>query len=413
MSLDHTETGGTNAWYRRGSHRPWLGWQNGPVTSLLRPFTGFLPASEFAHRIVGPPVSTLSPDQREVARLDPLSFRHVVGRGAGSDNEEAQQWLRDCEQLGALNPVGPAVFVHRMHRGDFTATGIIANVSLEAYNSGRVKRHENTLAKSERKMAKYMAETRIYGNPVALAHRSHGPIEVIIDAHIRRQPDLSFVAADEIAHALWMVDEEEAETLCATYDEALYITDGHHRLAAAARVAAEEQRVDAYVPAAFYAEDQLRLRAFARAVVDPTMDAFEIIDKIRALHRLEEVRPGAARPSDRFKFGVKVGGRDFVLHLDRDLVPDDLYDALDVNLLQELVLSPVFGIEKPRKDERLHFLPDSSDAAGGFIGDAWFLPYPSSIDDVMAVADMGKVMPPKSTWFAPKIPSGLVIQIDR
>ena len=382
------------------------------MTALLEPFTGFIPAPDLAHRIVGPPVSMLSPDDREAARLDPLSFRHVLGRGAGSSFEEAQEWLRTSRAMGALHPVGPAVFVYRLAKGDLVATGIVADVSITAYDSGLVKRHETTITKTEQKMASYMRTTRIYGNPVALAHRPHRAISAGIVGQTARDPDHSFIAADGFSHALWAIGGDEAYELCASFNDMLYITDGHHRLAAASIVAGEEDRADPHLPAGLFSADELRLRAFARCVVDPELDVAGVIARLNSEHRLEEVREVEARPRGRFDFGVKIGGSNYRLHIDRDRVPDDLYRSLDVNLLQDLILEPLFGISNPREDKRLRFIADKSEAIDESTDcSAWFLPFPASVSDVMAVADMGMAMPPKSTWFSPKLPSGLVIRL--
>lgn len=382
-----------------------------PVTTLISPFTGFIPAAEFAHRIVGPPVSMLSPDQQAVTKMDPLSFRHVVGKGAGSSHEEAQEWLTTVQDLGALIPVGPAVFIHRITKGDLSATGVLADVSIAGYDDGRVKRHEKTLSKTEKKMASYMRTTRVYGNPVALAYRPHEALDAAIAHHTGRDADYSFVAKDGTAHAIWSIKGQDAFDLCASFQDDLYITDGHHRMASASIVAAEEGRVDAHLPAAIFSSDELRVRSFARCVVDRDIDLSDIKRQLAETHRLEPVRPEAARPRNRFEFGVMLGDETYLLHLNRDVIPDDLYDALDVNLLQNLILEPLFGIKKPRKDKRLHFVPDI-ESQERLECEAWILPYPAAVSDVMAVADMGKTMPPKSTWFGPKIPSGLIMKLS-
>ncbi len=353
----------------------------------------------------------LSPDQRQAARLDPLSFRHGVGRGAHISLEEAQEWLRSGLDQNALRPVGPAVFVYRIAKGDLVATGIVAEVSVTAYDSGQVKRHESTIAKTERKMAKYMRTSRIHGNPVALAHRPHSGISAAIAEQTVREPDHSFIASAGYSHALWAIEGDAAYDLCRSYSDTLYITDGHHRLAAASTVAAEEGRVDPHLPAGIFASDELRLRSFARCVVDPEVDADAVIDRLSSEHQLTEVSEAEARPLGRFDFGVKIGGRSFRLHIDRDMVPDDLYGSLDVTLLQNLILEPIFGITNPRQDPRLHFVADMDEHSSKDLDfAAWFLPFPTTVTDVMAVADMGLAMPPKSTWFAPKLPSGLVIR---
>jgi uncharacterized protein (DUF1015 family) len=383
------------------------------MSALLEPFTGYVPASEYAPRIVGPPVSTLSPDQRQAARSDPLSFRHVVGKGAGAPKKEARQWLHTCQDEGVLTAVGPAVFIYRLAKGDLVTTGIVADVSIAAYDSGLVKRHETTISKTERKMAKYMRSTRIYGNPVALAYREHVGLNTMIAAHSVREADFSFTAADGYAHSLWVVEGAEADELCRNFHETLYITDGHHRLAAASVVAGEEGRMNHHIPAGLFSADELRLRSFARCVIDPDLDAMVVIDRLGSDHHLEEVDEGEARPRGRYEYGVKIGGASYRLRVDDANVPDDLYRSLDVNLLQDLILEPVFGIQNPRQDGRLHFIPDLPEGRDDeeIECGAWFLPYPASVGDVMAVADSGRAMPPKSTWFAPKLPSGLVIRL--
>ena len=382
------------------------------MSPLLEPFSGYVPAAEYAHRIVGPPVSTLSPDERERAKLDPLSFRHVLGRGAGSSHAEAHKWLRACEERGALRSVGPVVFVYQQARDDLVASGIIADVSVAAYAAGRVRPHEETIAKTEKKMAKYMRTTRIYGNPVALAHRPSDVVSSAIARHTQRAADYSFVSADGFSHALWSVTGDEAAELTADFDETLYITDGHHRLAAARSLAAREERPDPHLPAGLFSTTELRLATFARCVVDPHMDVHAVVSRLAAEHHVTEVSAVEARPTGRHEFGVRIGGRAFRLRIDPELVPDDLYGSLDVNLLQSLILEPVLGLGDPRRDRRLHFSPDLPQSQVGHEDcSAWFLPFPVSVDDVMAIADAGLTMPPKSTRFGPKLPSGLAIRL--
>ncbi|MCP4965005.1 MAG: DUF1015 domain-containing protein [bacterium] len=378
------------------------------MSVFLHPFTGLIPASEFARRVVGPPALTLSVDQRDAARLDPLSFRYSVGRGVGTSHSKGVAWLSECQDRGALRPAGPAILVYRQSDANGSATGIVADVSLRAYDDGLIKRHEKTVGKTRRKMEKYIRSTRIYGNPVALAHEPHYAVDATIAAHVERAPDAGFSTTDGVEHQLWIVGGSEAIEVCASFDTGLYITDGHHRLAAASAVAAEEGRSDAYFPAGLFATSQLRLRSFARCVDDPGLDAGSIIDRLQSEHRMKEVKKSKARPRRRHEFGVKIRGHHFRLRLGGQL-PDA--EMLDVDLLQERILGPVFGITDPSTDKRLRFvadIPERSEPVPD--ADAWLLPFPIEVDDVMAVADSGRVMPPKSTWFAPKMPSGLAIR---
>lgn len=381
------------------------------MTSLLSPFSGFIPSAEYAPRIVGPPTSMLSPDQKEASRYDELSFRHVVGRGARPGRTEAINWLRRCHDLDALQPVESAVIVHRLKRADSTAIGLIADVSLTAYDTGLVKRHETTIAKTERKMVDYMQSTRIFGNPVALAHSDHPEVAISLAHHAQRTADLTFESVAGTEHSLWIVDGDAAHALCDSFSDVLYITDGHHRLAAASSLAAAEGWPDPHLPAGLFAESELRLGAFARTIRDDTVAATDILKALSENFELTESDLQVPRPTATHQMGVRIGGRSFVLTIPAAVIPTDSYDRLDVNLLQELVLEPLFGVTNPRTDSRLHFIADINDDAHDTDSwDAWFLPYPTSVRDVMMVADTGRAMPPKSTYFMPKLPSGLVIR---
>jgi uncharacterized protein (DUF1015 family) len=381
------------------------------MTSLLTPFTGFIPSAAHAHRIVGPPSSMLSSEQKNASRLDDLSFRHVVGRGAGAHHAQAMDWLQRCRDLDALRPVDSSVIIHRLTRGAFIATGLIADVSLAAFDTGLVKRHETTIAKSERKMLKYMKSTRIFGNPVALAHYDHPEVAVSLASHTQRDADITFVAIDGMQHSLWVVAGDDAVNLCANFSDVLYITDGHHRLAAASALAAAEDRSDPHIPAGLFAENELKVWAFARAIKDQHVNTADIVNALREKFGLEESSLEVPRPTARQQVGVRIDDRSFVLTIPAALIPADPYDRLDVNLLQNLILEPLFGVTNPRTDSRLSFIADTADDAHDPDSyEAWFLPYPTSVRDVMMVADTGRAMPPKSTYFLPKLPSGLVIR---
>ena len=167
----------------------------------------------------------LSADQQEAARNDPLSFRHAAGRGAGSSQTEVASWLAECHNQGVLRAVGPTVFVYQQGDADLAATGIIADVRLSAYDSGLVKRHERTIAKTQRKMADYMRGTRIFGNPVALTHRPHAGLQATIKAHVEREADIAFTTADSVSHRLWAIEGDAAEEVCLVDDGSLRPAD--------------------------------------------------------------------------------------------------------------------------------------------------------------------------------------------
>lgn len=381
------------------------------VTDLLRPFVGYIPASKYGRRIVGPPSATLTDAQREAAVGDPLSFRKSAGRKAGCSADEAMKWINDRVGSGELLPIDPAVVVYRQTAGDFVAQGVIADVSLDGYRSGRVKRHEKTIAKTQLKMAEYMRTTRVFGNPPVTAFGSEPGAEGAIAAVAAGPPTSDFTTVDNIKHELWVVNGDAAHELCRQIDTDLYITDGHHRLAAAALVASDEDRPDARIPVGVFSAGEFRLRSFARCINDPDLDAAAVIQRVQGELELEEVGVDEAVPRSRFEFGAKVGDEYYRLRIPDDRIGDDHYASLNTNLIQQLVLGPVFGITHPRLDKRLRFvahLDDQDEACPD--ADAWFLPFPLEVSDVMAVANSDRTMPAKSTWFAPKLPSGLVIR---
>ena len=362
--------------------------------------------------MAGPPRATLTAEQKAAAADDHLSFRFVAGRKAGCASEHALEWLSEGANDGVLVETGPAVVVYRQESAGAVATGLIADLSLGAYEAGRVKRHERTIDRTQQKMADYMRTTRVHGNPPVTAVRAGAELTRALEEHTHREPNSAFTTVDGISHTLWIVDDDRAETLCRLVDTDLYITDGHHRLAAASLVAAEEGRAMARIPAGVFSSDELRLRSFARCVHDDQLDPSEVIARLTSgLDLIEVSGPDQTKPSSRYQFGAKIGDRFFRIRIPEELIPDDHYAALNTNLLQQLVLGPVLGVEDPRTDRRLHFVANLGNVVETCeAADVWLLPYPLDAKDVIAVADSGRTMPAKSTWFAPKLPSGLIIR---
>ena len=392
-------------------HEPNPPCHHGVVPALLKPLTGYVPTSNLGHRVAAPPNSMLTSKQREAATHEPLSFRNALGRGAGASHEEAGAWIEESSKQGALQPVSRSIIVYRQGRGGHAATGVVADVSLDAYDSGLVKPHEETIAKTARKMADYMRTTRIYGNAVALTHRPLPDFQAAIAAHAEGPPTSEFATPDGMSHQLWLVAGDDAESLCRSFDAMLYVTDGHHRLAAASLVASEEGRTDPRLPAALFPSAALTVRSFARCITDPELDAADIVARLGSAFSLESVDELAARPRHRGEFGMRIKDAFYRLRMDPAYRSSNPHRSLDVDLLQEEVLGPIFGITDPSSDRRLRFVADlSEEHQPDTESDCWLLPFPVGIGDVMAVADTGQVMPPKSTWLAPKVPSGLVIR---
>jgi uncharacterized protein (DUF1015 family) len=314
-------------------------------------------------------------------------------------------------QRGALLRADSTVIVYRQQTHAHTAVGVLANVRLDAYQKGLIKPHELTIAKTHKKMATYMRTTRVYGNPAALTHRRDRALASMLATHVEHPPDVSFTSIHGNKHEMWLVTDSDAEELISRYAGPLYITDGHHRFAAASEVATAEERHNASLPVGLFAADQLSLRSFARCITDPTIDLADLRRRLGSAFEMRDLPRGRTRPERRGEVCVGIGKRQYLLEFDQANLPADAYEALDLKLLQSQVLRPILGVKDSRKDRRVQFVPDVPGLGDpAFDADVWFLPYPPSIEDVISVADNGHVMPAKSTLFFPKLPSGLMIR---
>jgi uncharacterized protein (DUF1015 family) len=370
----------------------------------------------------------LSPDQGVLPELDPLSFRRFIGGLPTSmPREEAAAWLRLMIDNRTLRSAGTAGFlIYELTMEDESAKGLVAEVGLDGYESGRIKRHEETRSETETGLANRLAAVRGSGSPVALAHRSSPAIQTAITELSAGPPDLRFIASDGVMHSLWIVtDPEPTHELTVAFGdlESLYITDGHHRMAAAARMARDERARNPehtgaepynYAVAALFSADQLRLRAFTRCVIGEFgFSKSSLLSRIERSFTVEPAPVEEPGPRRRGEFGMVVEGQAYRLAIRNSDLPKDPYRSLDVVFLQEHVLGPAFGITDPRSDARLHFVSDRvqpDDVLHEHCW-AWFKPFPATVSDVMAVADHGFTMPPKSTWFEPKLPTGLVVRL--
>jgi uncharacterized protein (DUF1015 family) len=370
----------------------------------------------------------LSADQTDFPEFDPLSFTGFIGGLPSSlPREEAASWLRQMIKNKTLRSTGaPSFLIYELTMEGESAIGLVGEIGIDAYDSGHIKRHEETRSETETGLSDRLAAVRANGSPVALAHRSSPAIEAAISECSAGSPDLHFVASDGVTHSLWIVtDPESTRRIGRAFAdlESLYITDGHHRMAAAARLAryerAENPNHDGsepynYAVAALFSADQLRLRAFTRCVMGGSDHNISgLVSQIERSFSVEPTSAEEAEPRRRGEFGMVVDGQGYRIVIRNSDLPKDPYRSLDVVFLQEHVLGPTFGITDPRSDARLHFVSDRvqpDDVLHEHCW-AWFKPFPATVSDVMAVADHGLTMPPKSTWFEPKLPTGLVVRL--
>lgn len=317
------------------------------------------------------------------------------------------------------------LYVYELDDGTRKQRGLMCLASVDDYLGDRIKKHEKTRREKEEDRVDHIDRLNAQTGPIFLTYKNDDGIADLIAKGTVGEPELDFTTDDNITHRVWTLSEREiVDGLVEAFkkQEALYIADGHHRSASAVRVAkkrreqfgpGDEHTEYNYFMAILYPADQLHVYDYNRVVADLNgLSEAEFLEKLEEKFAVTE-KNEAVRPEKKGVFGMYLTDRWYRLEFKGD-VPEDVIEALDVSILQDNLLAPVLGIEDPRSDGRIDFV-------GGVRGlkelerrvhedmAAAFSMYPTGLEELMAVADAGKVMPPKSTWFEPKPRSGLFI----
>jgi uncharacterized protein (DUF1015 family) len=371
-------------------------------------------------------------EARALAADNPLSFLRVtrseIDLPEGTDPYDPSVYTLAAKNLRALEAGAPLVqdpeptlYLYRQQMGDHIQTGLAGCFSVDEYDRGLIKKHEKTRPDKEDDRTRHITTVRAQTGVVFLTYRAVDTVDAIVARVCTTEPLYDFAAPDGIRHTVWPVLSGDAASLVAQFATipALYIADGHHRAASAARArAALRERgedttdADTFIAVAF-PDRQLRILPYHRVVKDlngQTPAAF--LDALRA--RLP-VREGGAVPSRADDVSMFVGGRWYVLTLPAPPTGTSHADALAVAVLQREVLTPVLGIGDIRTDKRIDFVGGARGTAAleAAVNDGRaavaFSMYPVSVDDLLSVSDAGDIMPPKSTWFEPKLRDGLLV----
>jgi len=410
--------------------------------SRILPFRGFRPRPELALKVASFPYDVVSTGEaRDLARGNPYSFLHVGRPEIDLDPSVSlykdSVYAKGVENLQRLmaedslvrDPC-PCLYVYQQCMGDHVQAGIVGACSVKEYEEGLVKRHEHTRKVKEDDRTRHVTESNANAEPVFLTYRSVDSINDFVDTIRTRSPACDIVTDDDIGHTVWVIDrEDEAERIVRLFEDvpALYIADGHHRTAAAVRHgqamrkatrdATGEEPFESFM-AVMFPHDQLQILDYNRLIMDLNgLSVDEFLTRVnRSFHVEPADRPGPDRPGS---FGMYLDGNWSMLTARDGAFPDPEEDpvrSLDASILQDNLLAPVLGIQDPRADNRIDFV-------GGVRGagelekrckEGWtvaFTLFPTSLSQLMAVADSGKVMPPKSTWFEPKLRSGLIVRM--
>ena len=413
---------------------------------LLRPFRGLRPAREFAARVASPPYDVLSREEAlEMARGNDFSFLHInrpeIDVDPAIDAHDRIVYARGRANLDQFIDSGILVrdqmdsfYVYRQIMGDHVQTGLAALASLEAYARGLIKKHELTRPPKVHDRVLHMHALGAQVGPVFVTCPARQSFDALIAAAAREEPEYDFTAADGIRHTFWVVSRvEQILQFQAALDElpALYVADGHHRSEAAAKL---RETLSLFTPrrtgtsawdwflVVMFPHDQIKILDYNRVVRDLNgLSAGDFLQRLEQNFELVEVDLAGAKPAAPREFALYLEGRWRRLRprpaVVASLEGKSASDRLDIGLLQEWVFGPLLGIADQRTDERVDFV-------GGIRGlealerkvdcgpwDAAFALYPTSMESLMEVADSGGVMPPKSTWFEPKLRSGLVSHV--
>ncbi len=410
--------------------------------AIIKPFRALRPPKDLAEKVAALPYDVMDVEEaRGMAIGNPNSFLHVsrpeidltpeVDPHADPVYLQGKVNLKDFIARGVLvQDELESFYVYRQRMGNITQTGLVVCASVDDYQSGVIKKHEHTRADKEEDRVKHIDYLDANDEPVFYLSRSCGEVEGIIEAVTNEQPAYDFVSDDGVGHTLWILaDQSLIDKLIVLFAAIpkLYVADGHHRSAAAGRV--RELRRDKN-PAhdgseeynsfltVIFPENQLNIMPYNRAVRDLNGRSPE--DFIEQLKNSFEVVKSATQvvPAARHQFGMYLDGCWYDLQAKSTIVNEkDTVDRLDVSILQNNLLSPLLGINNPRTDKRIHFvggirgndelvrLVDSGDYAVAFAL------HPTSISELIELADQDQIMPPKSTWFEPKLRSGLFVHL--
>jgi uncharacterized protein (DUF1015 family) len=387
------------------------------ATRLVRP--------QWSTRVVSPAYDVLRPrDRQELMDRDPYMFLHVT-RSPGDDGGQLSDADVGAENAAALHRLiaadlftqvrGPALYLYRLAFGGHVQTAVVGDVALSGWADGRIRPHERTREHRTAQMADHLQQLGVSSSPVALGYRDRSGVDAIVDQVTDGEPLLDFERGDDLEQTIWEVPAPLTSDLVEAFDEIVtYVVDGHHRLSAAlevwTRLGAGE--AGSRLLCAMFPVSQLQVRSFHRRVTDLNgLDTDQLLAAIESRgFEVDPVAEGAEpAPSTPGRFGMYIDKEWFSLEC-QSAHPSEV----DTAVLQRQILGPVLGVDEAARDGRLEYLPgvaglahlvDTTDGSGGVA----FALHPIPMSQLMAVADAGRTLPPKSTYFEPKTRSGIFV----
>ncbi len=405
----------------------------------IRPFPSSRPAPSRAREIASVPYDVIDTNEaRALAAGNPVSFLHVCrpeidlpeGTSLYSDPVYARgrENLDRFESEGTLAPdPAPRLLVYRQTWRGASQDGLVAACSVDDYDADVIKKHEKTRKDKEDDRTKHLIVQSAHAEPVFLTYRATDAIDARVAKVTAAQPEIDFEAADGVRHSLWVVPGEDAPFFVEAFAAVpfLYVADGHHRCKSASRARAAlaekgplgPDHPVQWFPATIFPDRELRILPYNRLVKDllgRTPEAF--LSEVGKAFRVSEAAGAKpAEPAGKGEFRMFLAGRWYALEPKEPVPAGDPIRSLDVSILQERLLDPILGIQDPRTDKRIDFVGgirgtgelEKRVGSGAFA--VAFSMHPTTVAELMAIADAGETMPPKSTWFEPKLRSGLFV----
>jgi uncharacterized protein (DUF1015 family) len=394
--------------------------------AIIKPFAALRPKPELAAKICELPYDVMSSEEaRQIAAPNPLSFLHVskpeIDLPPGTDPYAPEVYAKGKENFQRLMAQGalrqdptPAFYLYRQIMGAHSQVGLVGVASCRDYLHSVIKKHEFTRPDKEDDRVRHIETLSSQTGPVFLVYRATSSMDKLMGEQTALAPEVDFVATDGVRHTAWSIKQQaQIEVVEREFAamKALYIADGHHRSAAAARVfqSRNGEGHSAYFLSVIFPHNQVQVLPYNRVLKDLNgHTAAQLLEKLDGIFIVKQ--DGTPVPQRKHELGFYLAGKWHTLHFrPRFAATTDPIEKLDVTLLQKYVLEPLFGIDDPRTSKRINFV-------GGIRGTAEleklvqsgdyacaFSMFPTSVEDLMTVADAGGIMPPKSTWFEPKL----------
>ncbi len=411
--------------------------------SVIKPFRGLRPMPDKAGAVASPPYDVLnSSEARRMARDNPISFLHVVkpeiDLEPNVDLYSDQVYAKGAQNLARLEREGhmlrdekPCLYLYRQTMkigdSDHVQVGVVAGASVDEYENNLIKKHEMTRPDKEKDRTRHVETLNANTGPVFLTYASQPKINALVEESCKAEPAYDFIADDGIGHTFWVVEDADTiEAIVGAFATLphMYVADGHHRSASGATIGKKRREANPnhtgeegynFFLSVIFPHDQMYIMDYNRVVLDlNNLKEDEFISKVS--EKFDVAQTNEASPDKATEFGMYLGEKWYRLQAKAgSFDPGNPVESLDVAILQNNLLAPILRIGDPRTDKRIDFV-------GGIRGTielerrvkegatVAFAMFATSIEQLMAIADAGEVMPPKSTWFEPKLRSGVIVR---